>query len=429
MYKATIVIPNINGKGWLKDSIESVYAQTEQNFRLIVVDNGSTDESLEQARSYCSRENFTLIENGTNTGFSHAVNQGIALADSEYVVLFNNDAFAEPQWLEELIRTAETDPKIFAVQSLMIRHFDRELADDAGDYVTWMGFACKTGDGRRASRYTRQKRIFSACIIHFAASKAVGESVQKPLLYYRNNIVSLVNLLELMPKHNVKGIIFSSSCTVYGQPKPENLPVTEDAPHQKATSPYGNTKEINEQIIADYIHSGAAIKSIILRYFNPIGAHPSAEIGELPNGVPNNLIPFVTQTAIGIRKELTIFGNDYNTPDGTCIRDYIYVVDLAKAHVAAMARVLDKETEPIEYFNIGTGNGNSTLEIVETFEKATGVKLNWKYGPRREGDIEKIWGDCSKANKVLGWKAESNLSEVLASAWKWQLKLREDGIM
>ena len=163
MYKATIVIPNINGKGWLKDSIESVYAQTEQNFQLIVVDNGSTDESLEQARSYCSRANFTLIENGTNTGFSHAVNQGIAMAESEYVVLFNNDAFAEPQWLAELIRTAETDPKIFAVQSLMIRHFDRELADDAGDYVTWMGFACKTGDGRRVSRYTKQKRIFSAC--------------------------------------------------------------------------------------------------------------------------------------------------------------------------------------------------------------------------------------------------------------------------
>ena len=244
-----------------------------------------------------------------------------------------------------------------------------------------------------------------------------------------NNVVSLINLLELMPKYDVKGIIFSSSCTVYGQPKPENLPVTEEAPHQKATSPYGNTKEINEQIIADYIHSGANIKSIVLRYFNPIGAHPSAEIGELPNGVPNNLIPYVTQTAMGIRKELTIFGNDYDTPDGTCIRDYIYVVDLAKAHVCAMARVLDKETEPIEYFNIGTGNGNSTLEIVETFEKATGVKLNWKYGPRREGDIEKIWGDCTKANKVLGWKAEANLSDVLASAWKWQQKLREDGIM
>ncbi len=266
-------------------------------------------------------------------------------------------------------------------------------------------------------------------IIHFAASKAVGESVQKPLMYYRNNIVSLVNLLELMPEYKVKGIIFSSSCTVYGQPKAENLPVTEDAPHQKATSPYGNTKEINEQIIFDCIHSGSPIKSIVLRYFNPIGAHPSALIGELPNGVPNNLIPYVTQTAIGIRKELTIFGNDYDTPDGTCIRDYIYVVDLAKAHVAAMARVLDKDTDLIEYFNIGTGKGNSTLEIVETFEKATGIRLNWKYGPRREGDIEKIWGDCTKANNILGWKAKTPLADVLASAWKWQVKLREDGVM
>lgn len=266
-------------------------------------------------------------------------------------------------------------------------------------------------------------------IIHFAASKAVGESVQKPLMYYRNNIVSLVNLLELMPEYGVEGIIFSSSCTVYGQPNPENLPVTEDAPHQKATSPYGNTKEINEQIILDYIHSGANIKSIVLRYFNPIGAHSSALIGELPNGVPNNLIPFVTQTAMGIRKELTIFGNDYNTPDGTCIRDYIYVVDLAKAHVAAMKRILDKKSDSIEYFNIGTGHGNTTREIVETFEKATGVKVNWKFGPRREGDIEKIWGDCTKANTVLGWKAETPLSDVLASAWKWQEKLRADGVM
>ena len=266
-------------------------------------------------------------------------------------------------------------------------------------------------------------------IIHFAASKAVGESVQKPLLYYRNNIVSLVNLLELMPKYNVKGIIFSSSCTVYGQPKLENLPVKEDCPHQKATSPYGNTKEINEQIITDYIHSGANIKSIVLRYFNPIGAHPSAEIGELPNGVPNNLTPSVTQTAMGIRKELTIFGNDYSTPDGTCIRDYIYVVDLAKAHVAAMRRVLDEETEPLEFFNNGTGKGNSTLEIVNTFEKATGVKLNWKFGPRREGDIEEIFGNVEKANKVLGWKAEAKLDDVLRSAWKWQEKLRADGVM
>ena len=266
-------------------------------------------------------------------------------------------------------------------------------------------------------------------IIHFAASKAVGESVQLPLVYYRNNVVSLVNLLELMPKYNVKGIIFSSSCTVYGQPMPENLPVTEEAPHQKATSPYGNTKEINEQIITDFIHSGAPIKSIVLRYFNPIGAHPSAEIGELPNGVPNNLIPFVTQTAMGIRKELTIFGNDYDTPDGTCIRDYIYVVDLAKAHVCSMTRVLDKETEPLEFFNVGTGNGYSTKEIVDSFERATGVKLNWKFGPRREGDIEKIWGNVDKANQVLGWKAEANLDDVLATAWKWQVKLREDGVM
>ena len=266
-------------------------------------------------------------------------------------------------------------------------------------------------------------------IIHFAASKAVGESVEKPLLYYRNNIVSLVNLLELMPKYGVRGIIFSSSCTVYGQPTPEHLPVTEEAPIQKALSPYGNTKQINEEIICDYIHSGAPVKSIILRYFNPIGAHPSACIGELPNGVPMNLIPFVTQTAIGVRQQLKIFGNDYNTPDGTCIRDYIYVVDLAKAHVAAMARVLDQETEPVEVFNIGTGRGVSTLEVVEGFEKATGVKVNWEYAPRREGDIEKVWSNVDKANRVLGWKADTPLEDVLASAWRWQKKLREDGIM
>ena len=265
-------------------------------------------------------------------------------------------------------------------------------------------------------------------IIHFAASKAVGESVEKPLLYYRNNITSLINLLELMPKYGVKGIIFSSSCTVYGQPTAENLPVTEKAPIQKALSPYGNTKQINEEIIQDYIHSGADIKAVILRYFNPIGAHPSAEIGELPNGVPMNLIPFVTQTAMGIRSELKVFGNDYNTPDGTCIRDYIYVVDLAKAHVKAMERVLDTDSEKIEIFNIGTGTGWSTLQVVEGFEKATGVKLNWNYAPRREGDIEKVWGNVDKANKVLGWKAEANIEDVLRSAWNWQKKLRERGV-
>ena len=266
-------------------------------------------------------------------------------------------------------------------------------------------------------------------IIHFAASKAVGESVEKPLLYYRNNTVSLINLLELMPVYGVKGFIFSSSCTVYGQPTKDHLPVTEDAPIQEAVSPYGNTKQINEEIIRDDIHSGAPIKSVILRYFNPIGAHPTALIGELPNGVPNNLIPFVTQTAMGIRKELKIFGNDYDTPDGTCIRDYIYVVDLAKAHVKAMQRVLDMDTDPIEYFNVGTGHGVSTYEVVDKFEKATGVKVNWSYAPRREGDIEKVWANPDKANNVLGWKAEANLEDTLRSAWNWQLKLREKGIM
>ena len=265
-------------------------------------------------------------------------------------------------------------------------------------------------------------------IIHFAASKAVGESVEKPLLYYRNNIVSLVNLLELMPKYHVKGIIFSSSCTVYGQPDPENLPVTEDAPVKPAESPYGNTKQINEEIIRDDINSGAPIKAILLRYFNPIGSHPSSIIGEMPNGVPMNLIPYVTQTAMGIREQLKVFGNDYDTPDGTCIRDYIYVVDLAKAHVKAMTRVLDTDSEQLEVFNVGTGHGCTTKEIVDAFEKATGVKLNWTFAPRRAGDIEKVWADPKKANDVLGWKAETSLEDTLKSAWNWQKKLREEGI-
>ena len=262
-------------------------------------------------------------------------------------------------------------------------------------------------------------------IIHFAASKAVGESVEKPLLYYRNNFVSLINLLELMPQYNVKGIIFSSSCTVYGQPDPQYWPVSEDAPIKPAESPYGNTKQVNEEIIRDTINSGSPIQAILLRYFNPIGSHPSAIIGEMPNGVPMNLIPYVTQTAMGIRKELKVFGNDYNTPDGTCIRDYIYVVDLAKAHVKAMERVLDTDNEALEVFNVGTGRGVSTKEIVDAFERATGVKLNWTYAPRRAGDIEKVWADPKKANEVLGWKAETNLDDTLRSAWNWQKRLRE----
>lgn len=265
-------------------------------------------------------------------------------------------------------------------------------------------------------------------IIHFAASKAVGESVEKPLKYYRNNFVSLINLLELMPKHNVKGIIFSSSCTVYGQPDPQYLPVTEDAPIKPAESPYGNTKQVNEEIIRDTIKSGSPIKAILLRYFNPIGSHPTAIIGEMPNGVPMNLIPYVTQTAIGIREQLKVFGNDYNTPDGTCIRDYIYVVDLAKAHVKAMERVLDTDSDALEVFNVGTGKGVSTKEIVDAFEKVTGVKLNWTFAPRRAGDIEQVWANPEKANNVLGWKAETSLEDTLATAWKWQQKLRAEGI-
>ena len=259
-------------------------------------------------------------------------------------------------------------------------------------------------------------------IINFAASKAVGESVQKPLLYYRNNHNTLINLLECMPEYGVKGIVFSSSCTVYGEP--DVNPIDETAPIKPATSPYGNTKQISEEIITDYIRSGAPIKSILLRYFNPIGAHPSACIGELPLGVPQNLVPYLTQTAAGIRKELTVFGDDYNTPDGSCIRDYIDVVDLAKAHVIAMRRMLDGEdTDSIEIFNLGTGRGLSVLELINSFERATGVKVPHKIGPRREGDIEQIWADPKKANEVLGWTAEVPVDDTMRNAWAWQCKV------
>lgn len=265
-------------------------------------------------------------------------------------------------------------------------------------------------------------------IINFAASKAVGESMEKPILYYRNNLNTLMNLLDLMPKYGVKGIVFSSSCTVYGEP--DENPVTEQAPIKKATSPYGNTKQISEEIITDVINAGAPFKSVILRYFNPVGAHPSAEIGELPNGVPQNLIPYLTQTAIGIRKELSVFGNDYDTPDGSCIRDFINVVDLAKAHVIAVERMLeDKSDKNIEIFNLGTGVGLSVLELIAAFERATGVKVPHKIVGRRAGDIEKVWANPKYANEVLGWKAESSIDDTMRSAWAWQKKLRERGIM
>ena len=262
-------------------------------------------------------------------------------------------------------------------------------------------------------------------VIHFAASKAVGESVEKPLMYYRNNIGSLITLLEVMRRYHVCNIVFSSSCTVYGQPDKDHLPVDETAPIQKALSPYGNTKQINEDIIYDEAHADSSLHATILRYFNPIGAHPSALIGELPNGVPNNLLPFVTQTAAGLRAELKVFGDDYNTPDGSCIRDYIYVVDLAKAHVKAVERMLaGTPTEQVEVFNLGTGRGLSVLEIVRGFMEATGVNVPYQIVGRREGDIEKVWANPTKANEVLGWKADTPVKEVLVSAWNWEKHLR-----
>ena len=262
-------------------------------------------------------------------------------------------------------------------------------------------------------------------VIHFAASKAVGESVEKPLLYYRNNLGSLVTLLEVMRLHGVKNLVFSSSCTVYGQPDAEHLPVDEMAPIQKALSPYGNTKQINEEIICDEAHADKTLNATILRYFNPIGAHPSALIGELPNGVPQNLLPFITQTAAGLRPELKVFGNDYNTPDGSCIRDYIYVVDLAKAHVKAIDRMLNaKDRQQVEVFNLGTGTGLSVLTLINEFEAATGVKIPYTIVGRREGDIEQVWAAPEKANKILGWKADIPIRDVLASAWKWEKHIR-----
>ena len=283
--------------------------------------------------------------------------------------------------------------------------------------------------------YTAMESIFKQYhidgVIHFAASKAVGESVEQPLLYYQNNLLSLIQILSLMDKYQVEPLVFSSSCTVYGEP--DTLPVTENSPIYPASSPYGNTKQINEEIIRDQILSGRKLKATILRYFNPIGAHPSAHIGELPQGTPQNILPYLTQVAAQERPELTIFGDDYDTPDGTCIRDYIHICDLADAHVVALARMLQNSCAPQdkqpEYFNIGTGKGSSVLELVHTFQQATGIAVPYKIGPRRSGDISAIWADTTKAHDVLGWQAKRTLSEALASAWAWQkiLKSKQHG--
>ena len=259
-------------------------------------------------------------------------------------------------------------------------------------------------------------------VIHFAASKAVGESVENPLLYYENNINTLVYVLQELQKKDEASFIFSSSCTVYGQA--EKMPITEDAPVQMAMSPYGNTKQIGEEIITE-VAKVSNIKSILLRYFNPIGAHPTAEIGELPIGVPQNLVPFITQTGMGLREKLAVYGDDYPTPDGTAVRDYIHVVDLAKAHVVALKRLLEnKNIEKVETFNLGTGTGSSVLEVITAFEKVSDTKLNYQIVGRREGDITSAYANTDKANEVLGWKAQSTLEESLASAWKWEQKIR-----
>lgn len=261
-----------------------------------------------------------------------------------------------------------------------------------------------------------------AGVIHFAASKAVGESLENPLLYYENNINTLVYLLQELQQKPEAHFIFSSSCTVYGQA--ELMPITENAPVQQAMSPYGNTKQIGEEIIVD-VAKVTNINAILLRYFNPIGAHPTAELGELPIGVPQNLVPFITQTAIGLRKELSVFGSDYPTPDGTCIRDYIHVVDLAKAHVVALQRLINKNNiDKVEIFNLGTGTGSSVLEVINAFEKVSGQKLQYKLVNRREGDVIEAFANTDKANNILGWKAKSTLEEALISAWKWEKKIR-----
>lgn len=272
------------------------------------------------------------------------------------------------------------------------------------------------------------RKVFEAynfnSVIHFAAYKAVGESVLNPMKYYRNNLTSFMNVVELMREYGRQNIVFSSSATVYGEA--DVLPVTEQTPRKPATSSYGNTKQMCEDILRDCVNAYDGLKGISLRYFNPIGAHPSALIGELPRGVPQNLVPFITQTAAGIRECLSVFGDDYPTPDGSCLRDYIDVVDLAKAHVVAISRMIqDKNKAKYEVFNIGTGNGVSVFELVKGFEKVNDLKLNYKVAPRRPGDVVAIWADTTLANNELGWKAERSLDETLASAWSWEKHIRK----
>lgn len=294
----------------------------------------------------------------------------------------------------------------------------QNLEDLCGQVIQNYKLDCR--DEKALNQVFENHNIYG--VIHFAAFKAVGESVSEPLKYYDNNVGSLITLIKVMRRFKVENIVFSSSCTVYGQP--DTLPVSEDAPIVQANSPYGYTKQVCENILVDYLAANHSFSTVLLRYFNPIGAHPSALIGELPIGVPNNLVPFITQTGAGWRESLTVFGDDYNTPDGTCIRDYIHVVDLAKAHVKAIEWMRDTD-ENLGIFNIGTGNGVSVLEAINAFEKMSNIKLNYSIGPRRSGDIEQIWASSEKAEKVLAWKAEFSLEDAMEHAWKWQQSLKK----
>lgn len=321
------------------------------------------------------------------------------------------------------------------VVELQQQNFDVVIADDLSNssieilegitQITHKHPAFEQVNLREKHQVTQlfQKHSDIQGVIHFAASKAVGESVQNPLLYYENNIHSLVYVLQQMQQKDDSFFIFSSSCTVYGQA--QKMPITESFPIQPALSPYGNTKQIGEEIIADVVRV-SGINAVLLRYFNPIGAHPSIEIGELPLGVPQNLVPFITQTAIGLRQELSVFGADYPTHDGTCVRDYIHVVDLAQAHVKALQRLINKEnSEKMETFNVGTGKGTSVLEVIQAFERVTDQKLPYKIVQRRAGDVAEAYADTTKANVVLGWKARYSLEEALLSAWQWEQKFRK----
>jgi UDP-glucose 4-epimerase len=334
-----------------------------------------------------------LVTGGTGFIGSHTV---VELHNAGYdVILVDNFSNSNPKILDQLERITGKRPEFVEL----------DLCDEAKVETFVSANADITG------------------VIHFAAFKAVGESVQKPLEYYRNNFYSLLNLLFAFNKKI--DFVFSSSCTVYGQP--EKLPVTEDAPVQKAESPYGNTKQIAEEMLAEACAVSPELFVTSLRYFNPVGAHPSALIGELPIGVPQNLVPFITQSAIGKRGPITVYGNDYNTPDGSAIRDYIHVVDLAKAHVAAIKRLENKPANTnFEIFNLGTGKGSSVLEIINAFESSTGAKLNYVIGPRREGDIEQVYGDVTKAATLLGWKAELDINEMMRSAWAWENYLKDN---